>query len=165
MRVRIVLGAVLILAGGYILARGLSYTSKENVVDLGGLHISAEERQPVPTWAGGLLAIAGLVLVVSGAANQRVDLSGEVAIRPVLEFPSHHGMPALAGDRRLPSASCNAPQPACTMRCPDSAAFDFWVGEWEVTDTTGHVSRQARLRVPGRRLCHHRALATARWLS
>lgn len=71
MRTRTVLGAVLILLGGYILARGLSYTSKENVVDLGGLRISAEERHPVPTWAGGLVAIAGLVLVVSGSSFRR----------------------------------------------------------------------------------------------
>jgi hypothetical protein len=70
MRIRGVVGAVLILAGGYILARGLSYTSKENVVDLGGLRISAEERHPVPTWAGGLLAIAGLVLVVSASSRR-----------------------------------------------------------------------------------------------
>jgi hypothetical protein len=70
MRIRIILGAVLILAGGYILARGLSYTSKENVVDLGGLRLTAEERHPVPTWAGGLLAIAGLVLVVSGSSRR-----------------------------------------------------------------------------------------------
>jgi hypothetical protein len=41
MRIRIILGAVLILAGGYILARGLNYTSKENVVDLGGLRLTA----------------------------------------------------------------------------------------------------------------------------
>ena len=71
MRTRTILGAVLILAGGYILARGLSYTSKENVVDLGGLRISAEERHAVPTWAGGLVAIAGLVLVVSGSSFRR----------------------------------------------------------------------------------------------
>lgn len=71
MRTRIVLGCVLILGGGYILARGLSYTSKSDVVDLGGLRISAEERHPVPTWAGGLVAVAGLILVLSGAATSR----------------------------------------------------------------------------------------------
>lgn len=64
------LGAVLILAGGYILAKGLSYTSKEHVLDIGDVHITADERQPVPTWAGGLVAIAGLVLVVSGSSRR-----------------------------------------------------------------------------------------------
>jgi hypothetical protein len=71
MRIRLVVGCVLILAGGYILARGLSYTSKQDVVNLGGLRVSAEERRPVPTWVGGLAAIAGLVLVFSGAAGPR----------------------------------------------------------------------------------------------
>ena len=71
MRIRVLIGAVLILAGGYILARGLNYTSKQHVLDIGDVHVTADERRPVPTWAGGLLAIAGLVLVVSGAASQR----------------------------------------------------------------------------------------------
>ena len=71
MRVRILFGAILILGGGYILAKGLSYTSKEHVLDIGNVHVTADERQPVPTWAGGLVAIAGLVLVVSGSANRR----------------------------------------------------------------------------------------------
>lgn len=70
MRIRILLGAVLILAGGYILAKGLSYTSKEHVLDIGDVHITANERQPVPTWAGGLVAIAGLVLVLSGSSRR-----------------------------------------------------------------------------------------------
>lgn len=70
MRIRTLFGAILILGGGYILARGLSYTSKEHVLDIGDVHITADERQPVPTWAGGLVAIAGLILVVSGSARR-----------------------------------------------------------------------------------------------
>ena len=71
MRIRTLFGAILILGGGYILARGLSYTTKEHMLDIGNVHVTADERQPVPTWAGGLVAIAGLVLVVSGSANRR----------------------------------------------------------------------------------------------
>lgn len=70
MRTRTIVGTVLILVGGYILAKGLSYTSKENVVDLGGLRLTADERHPVPTWVGGIVAIAGLVLVVSGSSRR-----------------------------------------------------------------------------------------------
>jgi hypothetical protein len=70
MRARTIIGAVLILGGGYILAKGLSYTSKENVVDLGGIRISAEERHPVPAWVGGVVAVAGLVLVVTGNSRR-----------------------------------------------------------------------------------------------
>jgi hypothetical protein len=70
MRIRTLIGAILILGGGYILAKGLSYTTKEHVLDIGNVHVTADERQPVPTWAGGLVAIAGLVLVVSGSSRR-----------------------------------------------------------------------------------------------
>jgi hypothetical protein len=71
MRARTLIGALLILAGGYVIARGVSYTSSKNVVDVGGLRISAEERHPVPTWVGGIAAIAGLVLVFAGSTGNR----------------------------------------------------------------------------------------------
>lgn len=70
MKPQTIIGAILILAGGYVLARGLTYSSKSSIVDLGGIKISAEERHPVPAWIGGVAAIVGLVLVVNGSSRR-----------------------------------------------------------------------------------------------
>ena len=71
MRARALIGALLILAGGFILARGLSYTTRTDVVNLGALRVSTDEKKPIPPWIGGVLAIAGLGLVFSGGGQRR----------------------------------------------------------------------------------------------
>ena len=63
MRIRMIVGAAMVLLGGFILARGLTYSSKSDVVDLGPLRVSAEEKKPVPPWIGGVVAVIGLALV------------------------------------------------------------------------------------------------------
>jgi hypothetical protein len=71
MRMRLLLGAALILIGGIILARGLHYTSTHDVLDLGGVRVSTSEAKPVAPWIGGVIALAGLVLVFSGNGRKR----------------------------------------------------------------------------------------------
>ena len=66
MRGRVVSGAALILVGGFILARGLTYTKRTDVVNLGAVRVSTDEKQAIPPWIGGVVAIAGLALVFSG---------------------------------------------------------------------------------------------------
>ena len=70
MRLRILVGALLVLGGGFILARGLHYTTRKDVVDLGGVRVSAEEQTAVPPWVGGAIALAGLVLVFAGGSRR-----------------------------------------------------------------------------------------------
>ena len=70
MKLRVLAGAVLLLLGGFILARGLSYTSRTNVVDLGQVRVSTDEKKPVPPWIGGVAALAGIVLVLSGGSRR-----------------------------------------------------------------------------------------------
>ena len=59
--VLIVLGLVGLLAGGF------SWTKREKVVDLGPVEVTSENREslPIPPIVGGLLLIAGVVLVVA----------------------------------------------------------------------------------------------------
>lgn len=62
------LGFVLIVAGiVMILIRGFNVPVKKNVVDLGPIEISKKENKWIgwPTYAGGLLAVIGVVLVVT----------------------------------------------------------------------------------------------------
>jgi len=71
MRISTVIGALLLVAGGIVIAGGLRYSSRHDVVDLGGIRVSADERKPVPTWIGGVVALAGLALVFTGGARKR----------------------------------------------------------------------------------------------
>ena len=70
MRPTMIIGALLILAGGIVIAGGVRYTQKHDVVDLGGIRISADEKKPIPTWVGGVAAIAGLALVFAGGKKR-----------------------------------------------------------------------------------------------
>lgn len=66
MKLNLVIGVVLILGGGFILARGLSYTTKKDVVDLGVVKVSTDEKKAIPPWIGGVVAVVGLGLVFAG---------------------------------------------------------------------------------------------------
>jgi threonine/homoserine/homoserine lactone efflux protein len=62
------LGAVLLILGAAMLIwTGFSYTKKEKVVDAGPVEISADKEKTVnwPPYAGGILAVAGIVLLVA----------------------------------------------------------------------------------------------------
>ena len=75
MRATLVLGILLILAGGYILVQGLSVTTNREVIDLGPLQASVSEKKMVPTWVGGVGVAAGLVLIIAGAGAGKKLLS------------------------------------------------------------------------------------------
>ena len=64
-----VLGVVLIVVGLLALIYGgLQYTSREKVVDLGPLQVTATQKKniPLPPIAGGIALVAGVALVVAG---------------------------------------------------------------------------------------------------
>ena len=69
MRARALIGAAMILVGGFILARGLSYTKRKDVVNLGAIRVSTDEKQAIPSWIGGALAVAGLVVIFTGGGR------------------------------------------------------------------------------------------------
>lgn len=64
-----VLGIILIIAGiAMIVIRGFSVQTEKKVVDIGPLEINKKENRWIgwPTYAGGIVAIVGVVLMVSG---------------------------------------------------------------------------------------------------
>ncbi|MEZ2440317.1 drug/metabolite transporter (DMT)-like permease [Chitinophaga sp. W3I9] len=64
-----VLGIILIIAGiAMIVIRGFSVQTEKKVVDIGPVEINKKENRWIgwPTYAGGIVAIVGVVLVVSG---------------------------------------------------------------------------------------------------
>ena len=70
MRLPIIAGVLLILAGGYILINGGSFTTRRDVLRLGDLKVSAEEQHPVAPWVAGAAIVSGLALAVSGARRK-----------------------------------------------------------------------------------------------
>ena len=70
-RIAMIVGAALILLGGIIIARGVQYSTSHNVVDLGGLRLSVDEKKPVSPLIGGVVALVGLGLVFSAGSRKR----------------------------------------------------------------------------------------------
>lgn len=66
MRPLSLVGILLLVVGAFIVFRGLTYKSKDEVLDVGGLKASVEERRAVPTWVGGVAIIAGVVMLAAG---------------------------------------------------------------------------------------------------
>lgn len=71
MRALAVVGIVLIAIGSYALVTGGTLTGRRDVVDVGGLKITTEQRRPVEPWMAGIALAIGGALVVTGAARKR----------------------------------------------------------------------------------------------
>ena len=66
MRASTLIGIALIVIGGFLFVRGGSVTTRRDVVEVGDLKISADERHPIEPWAAGAAILGGVVLVFSG---------------------------------------------------------------------------------------------------
>jgi hypothetical protein len=65
----IFIGVALLIAGGFVLLKGGYITTRREVVDIGGLQITAQERSPIAPWIAGVAIIAGTALVLTGLAK------------------------------------------------------------------------------------------------
>jgi uncharacterized membrane protein len=61
-----IVGILLVLLGAFILFRGLNYKSKDEVLRVGDLKASVEEKHAVPAWVGGIAIVAGVVMLAGG---------------------------------------------------------------------------------------------------
>jgi uncharacterized membrane protein HdeD (DUF308 family) len=69
MKPAVLVGVVLIVAGLLALAyQGITYTSRETVLDIGPIHATADRERTIPLSPvlGGVVLIAGIALVVAG---------------------------------------------------------------------------------------------------
>jgi UDP-N-acetylmuramyl pentapeptide phosphotransferase/UDP-N-acetylglucosamine-1-phosphate transferase len=64
-----ILGVAIIVIGAIVLLRGASFTRKEDIVKIGDVKVSADKKQSIPAWAGGVAIIAGIAVVA--ASRQR----------------------------------------------------------------------------------------------
>ena len=69
MKTYTLIGIILIVLGIAALAyQGITYTTRENVVDIGPIHMTADKTRtlPLPPIAGALALVGGIVLLVAG---------------------------------------------------------------------------------------------------
>ena len=66
MRPLSIVGILLLVLGVFIVFRGASYKSRDQVLKVGDVKASVEQRHAVPTWVGGVSIVAGLVLLAGG---------------------------------------------------------------------------------------------------
>ena len=66
MRPQALIGIALIILGAFVIFRGMSYSSRDEVLKVGDVKASVESKKAVPTWAGGVALVAGIVLVAAG---------------------------------------------------------------------------------------------------
>jgi uncharacterized membrane protein len=66
MRPLSIVGLLLVLLGAFVVFRGVSYKSKDEVLRVGDLKASVEEKRAVPTWVGGIAIVAGVVMLAGG---------------------------------------------------------------------------------------------------
>jgi hypothetical protein len=70
MRVYSLAGIALIVVGALFFYRGGSFTSRRDVLSVGGVTVSAEEQHPIRPWVVGLAVLGGIALVVTGARRK-----------------------------------------------------------------------------------------------
>ncbi len=62
-----IIGVILIAVGITVFAyKGITYTTREKVVDLGSIHVTSEKTKtlPMPPVAGAIALVGGIVLLV-----------------------------------------------------------------------------------------------------
>jgi uncharacterized membrane protein len=65
-----ILGIALIILGVVAFAyQGITYTTREKVIDVGPLHVTSEKQETIPLTpiVGGLALIGGIVLLIGGS--------------------------------------------------------------------------------------------------
>jgi hypothetical protein len=66
MRPLSLVGILLLAIGAFIVFRGMTYKSRDEVLRVGDLKASVEEQRAVPTWVGGVAIVAGIALLAAG---------------------------------------------------------------------------------------------------
>jgi len=70
MKTYTLIGIILIVLGIAAFAyQGITYTTRENVVDIGPVHVTAEKTRtfPLPPIVGAIALVGGIVLLVVGS--------------------------------------------------------------------------------------------------
>jgi hypothetical protein len=81
MRLSTIAGAALIIAGAFVFIRGGTFTSRRDVVSVGGLTVAAEEQRPIRPWVAGAAVIAGVAVIAVGVRRKAAPLSSSQGVK------------------------------------------------------------------------------------
>ncbi len=70
MRALVVMGALLVAGGLYVLIRSPSYSEDKSLFKVGSVEAKVTEERAIPPWVGSVALAAGVVLVVLGARSK-----------------------------------------------------------------------------------------------
>ena len=70
MRTVVLIGILLVAAGGLILSGRLARTTTQEVVRIGEFRAEARQREPFPQWTGFVCLAAGVGLILVGARRR-----------------------------------------------------------------------------------------------
>lgn len=70
MRPLVIAGLVLLGLGAFLLVRGGSFTTRREVLKVGDVKVTANDRQSLPPWTGWLAVAVGAGLLVAGARKR-----------------------------------------------------------------------------------------------
>jgi len=70
MRPLVIVGIVIAALAAFVLIRGGSFTSQRDVLKVGDVRITADERQSIPPWVGGAGLLVGVALIVAGVRKR-----------------------------------------------------------------------------------------------
>jgi hypothetical protein len=71
MKPLVIAGIVIAGLGAFVLLKGLTYSSRSNVLKVGDVQVSAEERRTIPPWVGVAGIVGGLLLIGAGVRGRR----------------------------------------------------------------------------------------------
>jgi hypothetical protein len=65
-----IVGLLIALAGAWVTINGGSFTTREEIVDIGDVEISADREREIPMWAGIGAIVVGLAMVGAGMSKK-----------------------------------------------------------------------------------------------
>lgn len=66
----VLFGVALIIGGAFVLFEGGYISTRRQVMNLGGLQVSAEQKSKVEPWVAGLALVVGTALTVVGVTRR-----------------------------------------------------------------------------------------------
>jgi hypothetical protein len=66
-----IFGAVLIVAGLFVLIRSPSYSSERSVLKIGDVEAKVSQEHVIPPWAGGIAVVAGMALIIGARRSSK----------------------------------------------------------------------------------------------
>lgn len=70
MRIGLLLGVVLIGLGAWVVSGKATYSTKRDVLRIGEMEASVQEKRAVPGWVGYLVLAGGVVVLVASARRR-----------------------------------------------------------------------------------------------